>query len=239
MDMAEQPDSNKLKSGCPQFEREADLLIRELASKDTASLQKLFKTSDALTQKVHKMVQGFTGALPGPAMFVFRGEAFKTLGPNEFTREQIRFAHENLRIFSGLYGVLSPLDHIKPYRLDFNTPLKINGKGLKAFWKTRIIPYFESLLEPGECLINLASDEYASTLASQELTDRILTLQFREQADGKLKNISVRAKQARGAFARHIIRQALTDPENLKQAVIDGYAYSQALSSDREWFFIR
>jgi len=239
MDMAEHPGSSKLESSRPQFEREADLLIQELAAFDPASLKKLFKTSDALTQKVHEMVQGFAGALSGPAMFVFRGEAFKTLGPGDFTREQILFARENLKIFSGLYGVVSPLDDIKPYRLDFSTPLKINGKSLKAFWKDRIIPCFESLLEPGESLINLASDEYASVLSSKELKEKIITLQFREQADGKLKNITVRAKQARGSFARHIIRRALTDPKDLKQAVVDGYAYSQNLSSDREWFFIR
>ncbi len=239
MDITAFPASEKLTFGRPKFEQEAGLLNRELAAMDRASLKKLFKTGDALTQKVHEGVHDFAEALSGPAMFVFRGEAFKTLGPEDFTREEIRFAHENLRIFSGLYGVVCPLDRIKPYRLDFNTPLKINGKSLKAFWKTRIIPCFETLLEPGESLINLASDEYASTLSSEQLKARMITLQFREQAGKKLNNITVRAKQARGGFARHIIRGALTDPENLKQAVIEGYAYSKALSSDREWFFIR
>lgn len=241
MNMAGQGEkvSDPQKTGRPEFEQEAGLLIRELAALDMPRLKKLFKTSDVLTQKVHEMVKGFAGATPGPAMFAFRGEAFKTLEPEDFTKKQIRFAQENLRVFSGLYGVLSPLDSIKPYRLDFNTPLKINAKSLKAFWKDRLIPYFESLLEPGESLINLASNEYASVLSSKELKEKTITLQFREQAGEKLKNITVRAKQARGSFARHIIRRALTDPKDLKQAEIDGYAYSQDLSSDREWFFIR
>ena len=228
-----------LPPGNPAFEGEAVRLVRALSTLDRDGLKQLFKTSDALTQNVHGMIRGFDAAKPGPAMYTFRGEAFKTLAPVDFTGDQIAYAASHLRIFSGLYGVLAPLDRIKPYRLDFNTPLKIDGKGLKPFWKPKLIPYFEHLMEPGEALINLASGEYSAILASGPLKDRMITVQFRESDNGKMKNIPVRAKQARGRFARHIIRCGLSRSGDLKQTDIDGYVFSRELSSDREWFFIR
>jgi len=223
----------------PEFQQEATRLNRKLASLDPDGLKKLFKTSDALTLKVREMIQKFGDAPSCPAILAFRGEAFKTLSPEAFTKEQIRYAHENLKIFSGLYGVVSPSDRVKPYRLDFNTPLKIDGNSLRMFWKARLIPYFETLLNPGEPLINLASDEFASVLSSKTLKERMLTLQFREDKNGKLKNITVRAKQARGLFAFHIIQSAMKNPADLKTISLDGYTYSKTLSSRLEWFFTR
>ncbi len=237
--MAGRPQGSLLKSGRPGFEEEAGLLIGELKSLDPKGLKRLFKTSDALTQKVYDMVQDFGDAPSCPAVFAFCGEAFKTLKPKAFSPKELEFAQAHLRIFSGLYGVVAPLDEIRPYRLDFNTPLKINGSSLKAFWKKRLTPYFDALMAAGEPLINLASDEFASILSSTKIKNEMITLEFREASEGKLKNITVRTKQARGRFAGHIIRKALTDPEPLKQTVIDGYTYSSALSSDRHWFFIR
>lgn len=236
--MAGRPEGS-WESGRPGFEHEAGLLIRELKHLDPKGLKKLFKTSDALTGKVYDMVQGFGDARSCPALFAFYGEAFKTLGAKDFSPKELKFAQAHLRIFSGLYGVVSPLDEIRPYRLDFNTPLKINGSSLKVFWKKRLIPYFEALMAADEPLINLASDEFTSILSPTKIKDKMITLQFREQSGGTLKNITVRTKQARGSFAGHIIRKALTDPEPLKQTVIDGYTYSNDLSSDHHWFFIR
>ncbi|WDP90281.1 MAG: YaaA family protein [Desulfobacter sp.] len=238
MDMGE-PDLGGLSPGHPEFAKDAERLVRMLTTMDRAGLKKVFKTSDSLTLKVQEMIEGFDRAPASPALFAFRGEAFKTLAPDDFTREQMRYAQENLRILSGLYGALCPLDLIKPYRLDFNTPLKPGGTGMKPFWKKRLIPWFESLLAPGEWLINLASDEYASVLNSEKLKQRTITLQFREANEGQLKNVTVRAKQARGCVARHIIKKALADPAPLKQASIAGYTYSRTHSSEQEWFFIR
>lgn len=226
----------------PQFDQEAGELNQFLTALDLAALQKLFKTSETLTQKTHDQIHGFETADTGPALFVFQGEAFKTLSPKDFTRDQIEFAQAHLRIFSGLYGVLAPLDLIKPYRLDFNTPLALDSMdavGLKKFWQKKIIPYFESLVEPGEPIINLASEEYSKTLSSPDLKERLITLQFREKSKNKLKNISVRAKQARGFFARKIIQDKISQPGDIKHLCVEGYTYSQTDSTSAEWFFIR
>ena len=231
--------ANESGMGLPQFDREAGKLNQTLKSLDLAGMKKLFKTSDALTQKTHDQIHGFETAETGPALFVFQGEAFKTLCPMDFTQNQMDFAQAHLRIFSGLYGVLAPLDLIKPYRLDFNTPLAVDNMGLKKFWQKKIIPYFESLVEPDEPIINLASDEYSKTLSSPGLKERLITLQFREKSGNKLKNISVRAKQARGFFARKIIQDKIYQPDDIKHLCVEGYTYSQTGSTSAEWFFIR
>lgn len=233
------PDLPAVFSGQPEFKNDANRLVQTLIPLDQADLKSLFKTSDALTCKVKEMINGFGNAAACPALFAFKGEAFKALAPEDFSQTHLRFAQDNLRILSGLYGVLRPMDPIKPYRLDFNTPLKPGGQSLKAFWKEKLIPVFENRVTPEAPLVNLASDEYASALSSPPLKQNTITLQFREKRQGKLKNVPVRAKQARGLFARHIIQNAWTDPDNLKQVSIDGYTYAPDLSSPREWFFTR
>ena len=223
----------------PAFEPDADRLMGQLSPLDTDAVGKLFKTGEALTRKTWEQIRNFSSAETGPSIFAFRGEAFKTLAPEDFTADQLVFAQSGMRILSGLYGVLRPLDRIKPYRLDVGTPLKVDGQSLKTFWRSRLMPYFEDFLAPDDMLINLASGEYSSILAASPLKSRLVTVQFRERAGGTLKNIAVRAKQARGAFAREIIRKGFSSHGDLKAASIDGYVYAEDLSSEMEWFFVR
>lgn len=224
----------------PVFEPEAGRLVKKLSAFDPRALGRLFKIGDALTRKTREQIREFHRAASGPAVFTFRGEAFKSVAPERFDHNQLEFAQSRMRILSGLYGVLRPLDRVRPYRLDLSTPLKIDDKTLKAFWRSRLIPYFEEFLSPDVPLVNLASAEYSSVLASGSLKSRMITVQFRETAEGgKLKNVAVRAKQARGAFAAAIIAQRISRLQDLKAACIDGYTYDRDLSSDREWFFVR
>ncbi len=223
----------------PAFEAEAGALIRELAPLSVAEVGILYKTSEALTRKTRDQIHGFETAPETAALTAFRGEAFKTLAPENFSPRDLAFANAHLRIFSGLYGILAPLDAIRPYRLDFTTPLKVEGKGLAAFWKERINSYFREWMAPGEALVNLASDEYSRILTPKGAPWVCIDLQFREKGDGKLKNLSVRAKQARGSFARYLIENRISSAGALKTAVVDGYAYEPTLSSEGEWFFVR
>ncbi len=223
----------------PRFEREANLLNQELKALDFGALKKLFKTSDALTQKTRDQIHDFTLTAPGPALFVFQGEAFKTMNPRRFDPDQLVFANKTLQIFSGLYGILRPMDGIKPYRLDFNTPLRWDFKGLKLFWQKKIIPYFEEQTQKDEVILNLASEEYSSILGPSRLKAQVITLQFREMIKEKLKNLSVRAKQARGLFAGEIIQKKITNANAIKEITLAGYEYKKNLSTETEWFFIR
>lgn len=222
----------------PPFESEAMNLNRQLARLEREQIQTLYKTSDALTQKTLEQIRNFDAADSGPALFVFRGEAFKTLDPKSFSREDLAFAQDHLRILSGLYGILTPMDGIRPYRLDLNTPLKPGKQSLTAFWKKRVVPWVEAELAPSEPILNLASEEYAALLRGSPLESRMITLQFRQRDGKKLKNNSVRAKQARGVFARTVIDKRLQDPEPLKSLSPEGYAYSREHSSSMEWIFI-
>ena len=144
----------------PAFEAEARGLIRQLSSLSMEELKGLYKTSDALTRKTRDQIHGFERAEETPALLAFRGEAFKTLAPEEFSAGDMAFANAHLRIFSGLYGILAPLDAIRPYRLDFTTPLKVEGRGLTAFWKEGINAYFREWTAPGEELVNTSADFY-------------------------------------------------------------------------------
>jgi len=233
------PISLHIRMSQPRFEREAGLLNQELKALDFEALKKLFKTSAGLTQKTQDQIRDFTLAAPGPALFVFQGEAFKTMDSRQFAPDQLAFATKNLQIFSGLYGVLRPMDGIKPYRLDFNTPLCTSSKGLKQFWQEKIVPCFENQTPKGEVILNLASKEYSSILGTSRLKDQIITLQFRERVKGVLKNLSVRAKQARGLFASQIIQKKITNPNAVKKISLADYGYEKDLSSKTEWFFIR
>jgi cytoplasmic iron level regulating protein YaaA (DUF328/UPF0246 family) len=233
------PASLQMGMSRPRFEREAGLLNQELKALDFGTVKDMFKTSDRLTQKTRDHIHDFTLAVPGPALFTFQGEAFKTMNPRQFDPDQLAFANETLKIFSGLYGVLRPMDGIKPYRLDFNTPLPRGSKKLKLFWKEKIISYFEEQTQKGEVILNLASEEYSSILDSSRLKSQGITLQFREMVEGKLKNLSVRAKQARGLFAGEIIQKKMTNVNAIKKISLSGYGYREDLSTRTEWFFIR
>lgn len=233
------PTGLPLEISMPEFEQEAGLLNHKLKKLDFDALKKLFKTSDALTRKTQDQVRDFGLAAPGPALFVFQGEAFKTMDPRGFDPDQLWFANRNLRIFSGLYGVLRPMDGIKPHRLDFNTPLCMGPPGLKKFWQKKVLACIEDQSEKDETIINLASEEYSSILGTSRLKDQMITLQFREREKEKLKNQSVRAKQARGLFAREIIQKKITNPGAIKEISISDYTYENDLSTRTEWFFIR
>jgi cytoplasmic iron level regulating protein YaaA (DUF328/UPF0246 family) len=223
----------------PVFESQAADLNRQLSRLNRDQIQALYKTSDSLTQKTLEQIRGFDTAASGPALFVFRGEAFKTLDPMSFSREDLEFARDHLFILSGLYGILSPLDGIRPYRLDLNTPFKPGKKSLTIFWKEFVVPWAEGQLAAGEAILNLASEEYAALLRGSVLEDRLITLQFRQKDGQKLKNNSVRAKQARGLFAREVILNRIQDPEDLKSLSPEGYVFSQDHSGPADWFFIR
>jgi cytoplasmic iron level regulating protein YaaA (DUF328/UPF0246 family) len=237
--MVFKPNYPGLDTSIPEFEDQARQIIDSLRPLTVVQLKSLYKTSDALIQKTHEQIHGFSTARTGPALFVYQGEAFKTLSADDFSKTQVAFAQEHLRIFSGLYGILNPLDEIRPHRLDFGTPHRFKGKRLKQFWKPHVCKHVARFLTSDTLLINLASDEYSSILNTPEFKTKILHIQFRQMKDGQLKNLPIRAKQARGIFARAIITQDIAQPEHLKDIFVDGYQFSKRLSSDWEWFFVR
>lgn len=224
----------------PIFALEASMLNVQLAKMDVFQLKQLFKISDDLAAKVHAQILGFASAPADAAIFAFRGEVFKKLSPSNLDAAALGFADSHLRIFSGLYGILQAFDAVKNYRLDFNTSLKVAGKfSLKQFWQSKIVDYFSECIADGEVILNLASTEYSTVLAKSALKSQLITLQFRENKNDTLKNVSVFSKQARGLFCRAILQNKIEDVETLKNIEVADYKFRADLSIENEWFFVR
>lgn len=176
------------------------------------------------------------------ALFAFNGDVYQGLDAASLTDDDITFAQQHLRILSGLYGVLRPLDLMQPYRLEMGTKLA-NGKGkdLYAFWQDIITPVLNQQLAAlnTEVVVNLASQEYFKAVQPKQLTGRVITPVFKDFKHGQYKIISFFAKKARGLMARYIIQQRLSRSEQLQQFDLAGYQYSSEQSSANELVFLR
>ena len=161
---------------------------------------------------------------------------------DELTAAELSFAQSHLRILSGLYGLLRPLDLIKPYRLEMGTKLSVRGKkDLYAFWGDEITDRVNaSLIESGDnTLINLASGEYFKAINTKKLKGKMITPVFKDMKNGQLKVIFLYAKQARGMMTGYILRNGINDAEELKAFSDGGYRFTESLSDDKTWVFTR
>lgn len=176
------------------------------------------------------------------ALLAFKGDVYTGLAAQDFSEDDFDFAQQHLRMLSGLYGVLRPLDLMQPYRLEMGIKLSNKaGKDLYSFWGDTITNKLNQALgEQGDdILINLASDEYFKSVNPKKLPARIIKPVFLDEKNGKFKVISFYAKKARGLMSRFIIQNRLTQPEQLKDFDLDGYFFADAESSAQELVFKR
>ena len=175
-----------------------------------------------------------------PAL-AFTGEVYKGLDAVSYSEAEWNRAQESLRILSGLYGFLKPLDGISPYRLEMGTRLKVDNlsNNLYEYWKEDVSDSFKSELSKTDVIINLASVEYSKVLNFKTIPNLTITPVFKDFKDGKLKTIRMYAKRARGAMARCIIQNNIQHLADLKTLDIDGYIYSEKLSDEFNWVFRR
>ena len=174
------------------------------------------------------------------AVFAFSGEVYVGLDAYSLNTSQIDVMQEKLRILSGLYGILKPLDLIQPYRLEMGTKLPIGTKkNLYEYWKTTLTKALNAELEKDELLINLASTEYFSALDSKKLIAQVITPEFKDYKDGKLKMISFFAKKARGLMVRFILDTNASTIDDLKLFNYEGYAFDANLSTPTKLVFTR
>ena len=176
------------------------------------------------------------------AVFAFNGDVYQGLQADSLSEDDIKFAQQHLRILSGLYGVLRPLDLMQAYRLEMGTKLSNPaGKDLYAFWRDDIAALLNQQLQSlnSELVVNLASQEYFKAVNTKALNARVVTPVFKDFKNGQYKIISFFAKKARGLMARYIIQQRLSDAEQLKAFDLAGYQYSAEQSSAKELVFLR
>jgi cytoplasmic iron level regulating protein YaaA (DUF328/UPF0246 family) len=156
------------------------------------------------------------------------------------SQDDLSFAQDHLRILSGLYGYLKPLDLIMPYRLEMKTKLAVGGhENLYQFWGETLTDCLNAELSDQDTVINLASNEYFKAIKPKKLNSGLITINFKDSKDGKTRVVAIYAKIARGAMARAIIKNRINQPEDIKQLVVDDYRFQKDLSTDDAWVFTR
>ena len=219
-------------------------LIDELREYEPYRLSELMGISPKLAElnsnRYHAWSLPFTGGNAKQSVLAFKGDVYTGLDADNLSQDDLQYAQQHLRILSGLYGVLKPLDLMQPYRLEMGTKLKTRrGKDLYAFWQDRIHAAINAELVNQEhpVLVNLASNEYFKSVKAGKLQARIITPGFKEKRNGEFKMITFFAKKARGSMSRYIIRNRLAEPEDIKGFDLEDYRYNDALSSaDRPVF---
>ena len=228
----------------PDFLDDSAELIDELRSFEPHRLSELMGISPKLaelnTNRYHAWSVPFTGSNAKQSVLAFKGDVYTGLDADNLSENELQYAQEHLRILSGLYGVLKPLDLMQPYRLEMGTKLKTRrGKDLYDFWQDRINTTINAELHNQEdpVLVNLASNEYFKSVKADKLEARIITPVFKEERNGEYRMITFFVKKARGLMSRYIIRNRLADPEEIRGFDLEDYRYNDALSgADRPVF---
>ncbi|MEN3322915.1 peroxide stress protein YaaA [Mariniflexile soesokkakense] len=228
----------------PQFLDQSERLNKLLKRKSAKSLSKLMSISDALGQLNYQRNQQwqlpFTQDNARPAMYAFSGEVYRGLDAYTIPKEKIETLQHTVRILSGLYGLLKPLDLIQPYRLEMGTKFPVGkSKNLYAFWQKTIAKALNEELEDGELFLNLASNEYFKAIDVKVLKVPVITANFKDFKNGEYKMIMTFAKQARGLMARYVIDTNAKTIDGIKGFNYEGYNFSEPMSTETELVFIR
>jgi uncharacterized protein len=228
----------------PQFLKEATTIQRTLKKKKPKALGKLMDISEKLAelnwQRNQDWQTPFTSENARPAVYAFDGDVYIGLDAYTLSEDKLAVLQDKLRILSGLYGLLKPLDLMQAYRLEMGTSLSIGkNKNLYEFWKKTITKTLNSELQKGELFINLASNEYFSAVDVKSLKVPVITPEFKDYKDGNLKMISFFAKKARGLMVRYIVDTNTETIEELKGFNYEGYAFDANLSTATKLVFTR
>ena len=228
----------------PLFVNESAQLIKKMCSFSQKKLSELMKLSPELaTLNVDRYQQWSTTPKrenTKQAVLAFNGEVYKGINAKEMSEEDLEFTQNHLRILSGLYGVLRPLDLMQPYRLEMGTKLKFNSyTNLYQFWGDKITNQINEDLEYEKTLVNLASTEYYKSIKEPKLKGNVITPIFKDFKNGTYKIVMMYAKNARGAMANFIIKNRITNPELMKSFDVNGYAYDPNQSDDSNWVYTR
>jgi cytoplasmic iron level regulating protein YaaA (DUF328/UPF0246 family) len=222
------------------FAKEASVLVKTLQNKSVKEIKQLMSLSDNLAMLNCQRYQQwtFSNLKTYHAILMFNGDVYQGIKADSFNKSEMHFAEMNLRILSGLYGLLKPLDRILPYRLEMGTKLNNSiGDNLYKFWSDKLSKELLSDMTKDEVLINLASNEYSKALQLHKTSVKVITPIFKDYKNGKLKIISFFAKKARGEMVNFIVKNKISNPAELKLFVNNGYAFSE--ESNGQLLFVR
>ncbi|MEY4496108.1 MAG: hypothetical protein RL744_1172 [Pseudomonadota bacterium] len=230
----------------PEFVSESAKLIADLKKLSPQEVANLMGLSDQLAAlnvgRYRDWSKKFTEENSKPAIYAFDGDVYDGFDVKTLDAKAITFAQDHVRILSGLYGALRPLDLMQPYRLEMGTSFKnARGKDLYAFWGERVTDSLKQVLgqQKKPVLLNLASEEYFRVLQAKSFDCPVISPVFQDGKDGKYKIISFYAKRARGLMARYVVENRITDPADLKGFNLDGYKYVASESKPEKPLFRR
>ena len=228
----------------PRFLEQSEKLNKKLKTLSRKKLSELMKISDDLASLNYERNQDwqppFSLDNAKQAVFAFTGEVYRGIDANSISEDKIPVLQDKLRILSGLYGLLKPLDLIQPYRLEMGTRLKVGRReNLYKFWDTTLAESLNEELAEGELLINLASAEYFKALPKKTLKVPMVTPVFKDFKNGQYKTIMTFVKKARGLMVRYIIDNNVETLEELKGFDVDGYGFSEEMSTETDLVFTR
>lgn len=227
----------------PDFQQDVKSLIQVMKKKSAKEIGELMHLSDSLAalneERFKTFQKDFNPDNSKQALLAFKGDVYMRMDVENYTTADFDFAQNHLRILSGLYGLLKPLDLIQPYRLEMGTRLENKkGKNLYEFWDKKIAKAINATAD-GQPIVNLASQEYFKAVDQKTLKSPLVNIHFKEFKDDTYQTIGFFAKQARGMMTNFAIKNQLTNPEDLKLFNEERYEYSEFLSELNDWFFVR
>lgn len=229
----------------PEFINEAEILIKELRKYDVAKISKVMRISHELSEINYERFQKWNTDLDNEsrqAIFTYFGQVYKAVKPYEFSNQDIEFSQHSLRIISGLYGLLKPLDKIKPYRLEMSAKiLFMEYKNLYEFWGDKIKESLNNELQnmQEKIILNLCSEEYFKAIDFEKINGKVISVEFKELRNGIYKNIGTYAKHARGLMVSYIIRNKIVSLKEIYKFSEDGYCFNKELSKQTVLVFTR
>ena len=218
-----------------KFKDKTNILINILKEKSISEIENIMKLKGELLNNTYKDIQDYNKLKYIPAISLYYGVSFKELKLEDYSEKSLKYLQNNLLILSAFYGVSLPFDLIKKYRLDMT--ISIIDKGLYNFWKKDINKYISNILDNDEILLNLASSEFSKLIDNKKTP--MINLDFKEEKDGTYKSISTYSKKARGQFLNYLIKNQVSNIENIKKIELNGYSLNEELSDKKNFIFTR
>ena len=218
-----------------KFKDKTNILINTLKEKSISEIENIMKLKGELLNNTYKDIQDYENLKYIPAISLYYGVSFKELELDDYSEKSLKYLQNNLLVLSAFYGISLPFDLIKKYRLDMIIP--IIDKGLYNFWKKDINEYISNILDNDEILLNLASSEFSKLIDNKKTP--MINLDFKEEKDGTYKSISTYSKKARGQFLNYLIKNQVSNIENIKKMELNGYSLNEELSDKKNFIFTR
>ena len=218
-----------------KFKDKTNILINILKEKSISEIENIMKLKGELLNNTYKDIQDYDKLKYIPAISLYYGVSFKELKLEDYSEKSLKYLQNNLLILSAFYGISLPFDLIKKHRLDMT--ISIIDKGLYNFWKKDINEYTSNILDSNEILLNLASSEFSKLIDNKKIP--MINLDFKEEKDGTYKSISTYSKKARGQFLNYLIKNQVSNIENIKKMELNGYSLNEELSDKKNFIFTR